>query len=188
MTTSWGDKQYFAKWYVVETDALGSNTPLLSCRVSEALGIIVFNTSPPGTSAGSDGRHMSIQAIKVKSQKQQQQSKPLQQPPHQLPPQATAQATHKVEEKQHPTIRGDPNGPLNITENMDALKDQYRHLFGQGGLGKLNNRQLHLYPKDNVKPRIAPYRPVHQCTLKPELIRKLRPCSRTTLWRRSRDL
>ena len=152
MTTSWGNKQYFAKWYVVESDALGSNTPLLGCKVSEALGIIVFNTTPQGTSVSADSKHMSIQAIRVNSHKQQQGSKPAQQPPHQLPQQHPPQNS---------SIKGDPNGPLNIPENMEALKDQYKHVFGRGGgLGKLNNRQLHLYPKDNVKPRIAPYRPV----------------------------
>ena len=49
---------------------------------------------------------------------------------------------------------------MNIPENLEALKQKYQHLFSaDGSIRKLNNRQLHLYPKDNVKPRIAPYRP-----------------------------
>ena len=59
-----------------------------------------------------------------------------------------------------PEKLGDPDGPLNIPENLAALKMQYPRLFRQdGSIGKLNNRKLRLYPKDNVKPRIAPYRP-----------------------------
>ena len=48
ITTNWGNRRYLTKWYVVDTDALGSNIPLLSCKTSEALGIITFNSKPPG--------------------------------------------------------------------------------------------------------------------------------------------
>ena len=46
MTTNWGNRGYFTKWYVVDTDTLGNNTPLLSCKTSQALGILTINTSP----------------------------------------------------------------------------------------------------------------------------------------------
>ena len=152
MTTNWGNRQYFAKWYVVETDTFGNNTPLLSRKASEALGILIINSAPPGEDETKVIQSISIQAVKS-SLPQQKATIP--------PPPQQQQRQHQQEQNQHQQIRGDPDGPLNIPENMEALKEKYNHLFGRGGgLRKLNNRQLHLYPKENTKPRISPYRPV----------------------------
>ena len=123
LNTQWGDRGYKTKWYVVESGALGKDIPLLSKKASVALGILVINTSP---------QHISPNPSKSVSQT--------------IASVNTLQENSFVSNK--PANKGDPNGPLNVPENLEALKSQYKHLFGRdGSIGKLNNRKLHLYAK-----------------------------------------
>ena len=140
LSTQWGDRCYKTKWYVVESGALGNDTPLLSRKASEALGILVINTSPQNSSPQNSTPIPDISACQQQPIAALRASEGNNAPPHK---------------------KGDPNGPLNVPENLEALKSQYKHLFGRdGSIGKLNNRKLHLYAKEGVKPRIAPYRPI----------------------------
>ena len=134
--TCWGNRQYRTKWYVVESGTLGNNMPLLSRKVSEELGIIVIYTTPPEVRKGESVNK--VNCAKVSDSEE-----------------ATINLGHQEACNQE---AGDPDGPLNIPENAQALKNKYKHLFT--GVGKLNNRKVRLYPKAGIKPRIAPYRPI----------------------------
>ena len=134
--THWGNLKYRTKWYVVDKGKLGNCPPLLSSRTSEALGILQITRSPPQAHETEDRSECSISHVTLDT--------------------AATNVCNVT------STTGDLNGLLSKKDNLEALKSAYAHRFH--GIGKLNNRQIKLYPrKGTVKPRIAPHKstPIH---------------------------
>ena len=93
---------------------LGTISPYLVAKHQETLGILTINSTTPGETA--DATSIAIQAVS-KKQHQQKYKQP------QLQPQLQSQSPQP--QQQHPRSSvGDPNGPLDVPENLAALKEE----------------------------------------------------------------